>query len=181
MLSQDTVRHQACINCPGQREHVNSRGTGFQQSLGTLVDRRPGRKDIVDQEHAPAGENLCVVYCESPPKIARTLRASQRRLRNSGAYSDKSCGHNREVEVTAKEIREQQRLVEFSLAQPTRMERNRHNQITINFRGEGTNHQCGEGVCQSRFPAILEGTDRILEWRKIWEESPGSFKGRRLP
>lgn len=180
MLSQDTVRHQARINCPGQREHMNSRGTGFQQSLGTLVDRRPGRKDIVNEEHAPAGENACILYCESPPKITRALRASQRRLRSSGEYSDKSCGHNREVEVTAKEIREQQRLVEFPLAQPARMQRNRHNQISINCSRDGTNHQCGERVCQSKFPPILEGTDGILEWRKVWEESPGSFKGRRL-
>lgn len=180
MLSQDTVRHQAHINCPGQREHLNSRCAGFQQSLGTPVDRRPGRKHIVDKEHAPLSENLCILYCEGSPKIMRALRASQRRLRSSGAYSDKCCSHNREVEVTAKEIREQQRLVEFPLAQPARMERNRHNQISTNFSRDGTSHQCGKGVCQSKSPAILEGTDRILEWRKVWEESPGSFKGRRL-
>lgn len=69
-------------------------------------------------------------------------------------------------------------MVELAGTQPGRMQRDRHEQITIDLRGDGPNHQRSEGFRQREFPAILEGADRILERGKIGEERPGLLVGR---
>ena len=123
------IRNQVLIDspCQGEGEHVGR--TGSAQGLGAFVDRRAGCEDIINEQDAFVHDLNGVPYDKRTAKIGETIFTRQGGLGWRGGGTDQIGVGEGNVQMSSDPVREQQCLVELSLAEPFVVQRDRDNQI----------------------------------------------------
>ena len=152
---------------PGVRDHTGLYGTGERedghvfgarsaQDSGTLVGCGAGGEHIVNQEYALVGHFLGLPQGKRLAEVLQACRAGESGLRigidgtNQVPIGYGALQHGRDA------IGKEQGLIKLSLSKAVGVERDRHQEVSVQVCRERSNEQRTQGIRQSHLPAIFK-------------------------
>lgn len=115
--------------CPADRESVYCRSSGCFERLRTLVERRPGGENIINDEDRAVSYSRCIRNMESIFDVCEALQAIQARLRFRRDFPHKNIVTHGKTDPAAKDSCQQPGLVEASLPQSFQMKGDGKNNV----------------------------------------------------
>jgi len=86
----------------------------------------------------------------------------------------------RQMEMSCHPVRKEQRLIEFPAAQSAGMQRDGEDEIDVQIRRQGIDHELRQRFGQSDFSPILECANSFPERRKVRIKRPSPAEGRAM-
>ena len=86
---EDAVRNETRIDRAGQRQRAHRLGAGIQQSLGTLIESRAGRKDVINEKEPAPDDLVWHTDRKGLSEISQSLMPRERCLRIGRQHADK--------------------------------------------------------------------------------------------
>ncbi len=166
----------------GEGEGRDGLGAGGEEDAGALVQGGAGRRDVVDQEDAPAGDRGRVPDPEGAGDVTVPLvDAGALGLRRRRPPPLQRLV-NRPIEGGSDLAREQRRLVEAALAAAAAAARQRNGLDQVDRRPLALqrDHRGGEGGREGALAAVLEGVDEAVDLSLVEEGRPQRREGGRL-
>ena len=138
--ARTTQRRPAPRDRPGSGDRVDLRRPGLAQDVGSRRHRRPGREDIIDQQHA---RRTRAARTEHPVHRHPAFGAGAPRLRRRRDRTPE-LPPRRTLETSGERNRQRTRLVEATLGATAARERHPRDDVDVGDRA-GARDRAGEG------------------------------------
>ena len=116
----------------------------------------------------PTGKGDGITHMEGPAQIPQSLGSCQGCLRFRCRHSHQIDRRYRTHEVPSNAVGEEEGLIEFTGMQPRPVEWNRHNDVDVEIRRQGADHQLRQHGCKAIYVSIFKGADGVPERWNIW-------------
>lgn len=138
---QGGIRQHASLDRSGEGKNCHLSSARIEENFGTFMDGRASGEDVIDEQDTLAEDLPGIAQGKRVTKVLQTGRTRERDLRIGIDGPEQVPIGDRSLQDRTNAVGEEQRLIELSLTEAVRMERDRHEQVCVQISGDRLSEQ----------------------------------------